>query len=96
LGAIANGISNNLVTRAADVTIKEGRRLLLLPRETSLSVIHLENMLKLARIGVKIMPAAPGFYHQPETIGDLVNIMVGRTLDQMGIEHRLSKRWGED
>jgi 4-hydroxy-3-polyprenylbenzoate decarboxylase len=96
LGAIAHGISNNLVTRAADVTIKEGRRLLLLPRETPLSVIHLENMLKLARLGVKIMPAAPGFYHQPETIGDLVNIMVGRTLDQMGIEHRLSKRWGED
>ncbi len=96
LGAIAHGISNNLVTRAADVTIKEGRRLLLLPRETPLSVIHLENMLKLARLGVKIMPAAPGFYHQPETIGDLVNIMVGRTLDQMGIEHHLSKRWGED
>lgn len=93
LGAISNGLSFNLIQRAADVTIKEGRKLVLVPRETPLSVIHLENMLKLARLGVKILPAAPGFYHQPQTIGDLVNIMVGRTLDQLGIETNLFQRW---
>ena len=96
LASIANGISMSLVTRAADVTIKEGRKLILLPRETPLSVIHLENMLKLARIGVKIMPAAPGFYHQPQSIEDIVHIMVGRMLDQIGIDHNLCKRWGDD
>lgn len=95
VAAVAHGISTNLVTRAADVTIKEGRKLVIVPRETPLSVIHLENMLKLAKIGVKVMPAAPGFYHQPQTIGDLVNIMVGRVLDQVGIPHNLIGRWGE-
>ena len=95
IAAVANGVSTNLVTRAADVTLKEGRKLVVLPRETPLSVIHLENMLKLAKIGVRVMPAAPGFYHQPQTIGDLVNIMVGRMLDQLGIDHNLFRRWGE-
>lgn len=95
LAAVAHGISDNLLTRAADVTIKEGRKLVIVPRETPLSVIHLENMLKLAKLGVKILPASPGFYHHPETIEDIVSIMVGRTLDQMGIDHSLLKRWGE-
>lgn len=93
LGAISNGLSLNLIQRAADVTIKEGRKLVLVPRETPLSVIHLDNMLKLAKIGVRILPASPGFYHRPQTIGDLVNIMVGRTLDQFGIEANLFERW---
>lgn len=93
LGSIANGLSINLIHRAADVTIKEGRRLVLVPRETPLSVIHLENMLKLAKIGVRIVPASPGFYHHPQTIGDLVNIMVSRALDQVGIEVDLFNRW---
>ncbi|MCT4593555.1 MAG: UbiX family flavin prenyltransferase [Anaeromicrobium sp.] len=93
LGAIANGLSLNLIHRAADVTIKESRKLVIVPRETPLSVIHLENMLKLAKIGVKIVPAAPGFYHKPQTIGDLVNIMVGRVLDQLGVEANLFERW---
>lgn len=93
LGAIANGLSLNLIHRAADVTIKEGRKLVLVPRETPLSVLHLENMLKLAKIGVKIVPASPGFYHQPQTIGDIVNIMVTRTLDQLGIDANLFERW---
>lgn len=93
LGAIASGTSQNLIHRAADVVIKERRPLVVVPREMPLSPIHLENMLKLARIGVTVMPAAPGFYHQPETIEDLVCILVGRLLDQLGIENTLFKRW---
>lgn len=93
LGAIAGGLSLNLIHRAADVTIKEGRKLVLVPRETPLSVIHLENMLKLAKMGVRIVPASPGFYHHPQTIGDLVSIMVGRVLDQLGIDANLFERW---
>lgn len=96
LAAVANGISDNLLTRAADVTIKENRKLVMVPRETPLSVIHLENMLKLAKMGVTILPASPGFYHHPETMEDIVAIMVGRTLDQIGIEHQLFRRWGTD
>ncbi|KAB3536023.1 UbiX family flavin prenyltransferase [Alkaliphilus pronyensis] len=95
LAAVAHGMSDNLLTRAADVVLKEGRRLVIVPRETPLSVIHLENMLKLARMGVKILPAAPGFYHLPESIEEIVSIMVGRALDQLDIENNLFKRWGE-
>ena len=95
LAAVANGLSDNLLTRAADVVIKERRNLVMVPRETPLSVIHLENMLRLAKAGVTVMPAAPGFYHQPESITDIVSIMVGRILDQLKIEHNLFKRWGE-
>jgi len=93
LSAIANGYSDNLISRSADVTIKEGRKLILLARETPLSPVHLENMLKLARIGVVIMPPAPAFYNRPRTIGDIVDQSVGRVLDQLGIENSLVKRW---
>jgi flavin prenyltransferase len=93
LGEIAGGLSSNLISRAADVTIKEGRKLVLLPREMPFSAVHLENMLKLAKIGVCIMPAAPGFYHKPKNLNDLVNFVVGRILDQLGINHRLYHRW---
>ena len=75
--------------------IKEGRKLILVPRESPFSAIHLENMLKLARLGVTIMPAAPGFYHQPDSVSDLVDFMVARLLDHLGIEQKLVKRWGE-
>ncbi|MCK0537323.1 flavin prenyltransferase UbiX [Alcanivorax quisquiliarum] len=95
LSAIATGASNNLIERAADVAIKEGRQLVLVPREAPLSAIHLENMLKLARLGVTIMPAAPGFYHRPETVAELVDFMVARVLDHLQIPHTLMPRWGE-
>lgn len=95
LSAIACGASDNLIERAADVAIKEGRKLILVPRETPFSPIHLENMLKLSRLGVTIMPAAPGFYHQPETVQDLVDFIVARLLDHLGVEQTLVKRWGE-
>ncbi len=94
LSAIATGASNNLIERAADVMIKERRRLVLVPREAPLSAIHLEHMLNLSRLGVTIMPAAPGFYHHPKSIGDLVDFMVARVLDHIGVEHRLVPRWG--
>jgi 4-hydroxy-3-polyprenylbenzoate decarboxylase len=94
LGRIAAGLSGNLLERAADVVIKEGRPLLLVPRETPLSAIHLENMLKLARMGVRIIPAMPGFYGAPRTVDDLVDFVVGKVLDQLGIEHGLFRRWG--
>ena len=92
-GAIAHGITDDLLTRAADVTLKEGRRLLLVPRETPMHEIHLENLLRLARAGAIVMPAAPGFYHRPETLDDLVNMMVGKILDRLGIEAELFTRW---
>ena len=95
LSAIACGASDNLIERAADVAIKEGRKLILVPRETPFSAIHLENMLKLARLGVTIMPAAPGFYHEPQSVDDLVDFMVARLLDHLGLEQTLVKRWGE-
>lgn len=93
LGAIASGMSQNLIHRAADVVIKERRRLVIVPREMPLSPIHLENMLKLSRMDVVVMPAAPGFYHKPETIEDLVLILVGRVLDQLDIDAHLFERW---
>ena len=92
-GAIAHGVTDDLLTRAADVTLKEGRRLLLVPRETPMHEIHLENLLRLARAGAVIMPAAPGFYHRPETLDDLVDMMVGKILDRLGIEAELFTRW---
>ncbi len=96
LSAIACGASDNLIERAADVAIKEGRKLILVPREAPFSPLHLENMLKLSRLGVTIMPAAPGFYHQPETVQDLVDFIVARLLDHLGVEQTLVKRWGSN
>ncbi len=95
LSAVANGNSSNLVQRAADVVIKEQGKLILLPREMPFSAIHLENMLKLARLGCCIMPPAPAFYNNPQSIDDMVNFVVARVLDQLGIENNLSQRWGE-
>ncbi len=96
LAGIAAGTSHNLIERAADVAIKEGRRLILVPRETPFSAIHLENMLRLARLGVVILPPNPGFYQNPETLGDIVDFVVARILDQLGISNELSPRWGCD
>ncbi len=93
LGAVASGLSQNLIHRAADCTIKEGRRLILVPREMPLSAIHLENMLKLARLGVKIVPPMPAFYSGQQKIADLVDFVVGKVLDQMGVAHALYPRW---
>lgn len=94
LAAIAHGTSDNLIERAADVVIKEKGQLILMVRETPLSAIHLENMLTLAKLGVTIMPAAPGFYHQPQTIADLIDFMVARVLDHLGLKQALMPRWG--
>ncbi|KJY97851.1 MULTISPECIES: flavin prenyltransferase UbiX [Pseudoalteromonas] len=94
VSAIAVGASDNLLERAADVVIKERGQLILVPRETPFNEIHLENMLKLSRLGVTIMPAAPGFYHQPQSIAELVDFMVARILDHLGIEQQLTSRWG--
>ncbi|WP_410498545.1 flavin prenyltransferase UbiX [Chitinibacter sp. S2-10] len=95
LSAIANGASDNLLERAADVMIKERKTLILVPRETPFSAIHLENMLKLARLGVVILPPNPGFYHHPTQVTDLVDFVVARILDQLGVPHQLMQRWGE-
>ncbi|MBY6064834.1 aromatic acid decarboxylase [Pseudidiomarina sediminum] len=94
LAAIAMGASDNLIERAADVVIKERGQLIVVPREMPLSAIHLENMLKLARLGVTVMPAAPGFYHQPQSIDDLVDFVVARLLDHLQLEQTLQPRWG--
>jgi 4-hydroxy-3-polyprenylbenzoate decarboxylase len=94
LSSIANGYEETLVARAAGVTIKESRKLVIVPRETPLTGIHLENMLKLARIGIVILPAMPGFYNKPKNVDDLINHVVGKCLDQFNIEHDLFKRWG--
>jgi len=95
LSAVANGASNNLIERAADVMLKEGRKLVIVPRETPLSAIHLENMLRLARMGVSILPANPGFYHNPTGIDDLVDFVVARILDQLDVAHAITQRWGD-
>jgi flavin prenyltransferase len=95
LAAIAAGMSQNLIERAADVMLKEQRQLILVPRETPFSTIHLENMLKLSRIGAVIMPANPGFYHHPETLQQVIDFIVARILDHLRIEHQLMPRWGE-
>ncbi|MBY6187588.1 UbiX family flavin prenyltransferase [Marinobacter hydrocarbonoclasticus] len=94
LAAVATGMSNNLIERAADVVLKERGQLILVPRETPFNAIHLEHMLKLTQLGATVMPAAPGFYHQPQSIADLVDFMVARILDHLQIEHRLMTRWG--
>ncbi|MFU8785397.1 flavin prenyltransferase UbiX [Aliidiomarina sp.] len=96
LSAIATGASDNLIERAADVVIKERGQLILVPREMPLSSIHLEHMLNLSRLGVTIMPAAPGFYHQPQSIADLVDFVVARILDHLGLDQQLMSRWGYD
>lgn len=93
LSAISVGASRSLIERAADVTLKEQRKLILVPRETPLSAIHLGNMLRLARAGAVVMPASPGFYHRPSQISDLIDFVVARILDQVGVEQSLVKRW---
>ncbi len=97
LGAIASGAGTNLIHRAADVTLKENRKLVLVPRETPYNAIHLENMLKLSRAGAEILPASPGFYHRPKTIDELVDHLVFRILDQFDIPHSRKTEWsGEE
>ena len=93
LGAIASGAGTNLIHRAADVTLKEGRKLVLVPRETPYSAIHLENMLRLAHAGARILPASPAFYHRPQTIEEMVDHLVFRILDQFGVPHSQGTRW---
>lgn len=95
LAAVGNGLGSNLIHRAADVTLKERRPLILVPRETPLNQIHLQNMLSASRAGATILPASPGFYHRPRTVQDLVNHIVGRILDHLHIDNALFPRWGE-
>ena len=94
LAAIAQGLASKLIERAADVVLKEGRKLVLVPRETPFSAIHLENMLRLSRAGAIILPPNPGFYHHPQVITDLVDFVVARILDQLAVPHALIARWG--
>ena len=96
LGAIAGGTMTNLIQRAASVALKEERKLVLVPRETPLSAIHLQNMLTVRQAGATVLFAAPGFYQRAETVDDLVDFVVGRCLDQLGLEHALARRWGQD
>ena len=94
LAAVANGLSTSLIHRAADVHLKERRKLIVVPRETPLGLIQLDNMRKLTEAGGIVLPAAPGFYHRPQTISDLVDFVVGRVCDQLGVETDLTRRWG--
>jgi len=94
LAAIAHGITENLVTRAADVHLKERRKLILVPRETPLSLVHIENMAAVTRAGAVVLPAMPGWYHRPTTLDDLINFVVGRICDQLGVGNDLIRRWG--
>ena len=95
LASIAQGLASNLIERAADVVLKEGRKLVLVPRETPFSAIHLENMLRLSRAGAVILPPNPGFYHHPQNVSDLVDFVVARILDQVAVPHTLMQRWGD-
>jgi 4-hydroxy-3-polyprenylbenzoate decarboxylase len=95
LSAIATGASNNLIERAADVALKERRQLIMVPREAPYSEIHLEHMLKLTRMGVVMIPASPGFYNRPESVEDMIDFVVARILNQLGIEQQLLPRWGD-
>jgi 4-hydroxy-3-polyprenylbenzoate decarboxylase len=94
LASIAHGFASNLIERAADVMLKEKRKLIIVPRETPLSVIHLRNMLRLAEAGCHVIPAMPAFYHHPKRVSDMVDFVAGRVLDSMGVENDLSPRWG--
>ncbi len=96
LSAVVHGVSKNLIQRVADVHLKERRRLILVPRETPLSLQHLENMRRACEIGAVVLPASPGWYHGVKTIRDLVDFIVGRIVDQLGIEHSLIRRWGDE
>lgn len=95
VAAVAAGLADSLIERAADVMLKEGRKLVIVPREAPFSILHLENLLRLARAGAVILPASPGFYHHPNTVGQLVDFVVARVMDQLGVPHRLMHRWGE-
>ncbi|MBT9567604.1 MAG: UbiX family flavin prenyltransferase [Thiobacillus sp.] len=95
LAAIAHGLSDNLIERAADVMLKEQRKLIVVPREAPFSTLHLENMLKLSRMNAVILPANPGFYHRPERVEDIIDFIVARILDQLGVAHTLMERWGD-
>ena len=96
LASIANGLGQNLIERAADVMLKENHKLIIVPRETPFSAIHLQNMQKLVQCGAVILPANPGFYHHPKSIQDLVDFVVARILDQLNVEHSLIPRWGKE
>jgi flavin prenyltransferase len=96
ISALSQGTSRSLVERAADVALKERRRLVLVPRETPYSAIHLENMLRLTRAGAVVLPASPGFYHRPTQIAELVDFVVARVLDHLDVEHSIGRRWGEE
>lgn len=96
LASIAHGITTNLITRAADVHLKERRKLILVPRETPLSLIHLENMTTVTRAGAIVLPAMPGWYHRPQTLDDLINFVVSRICDQIGVENSMIERWGKE